>query len=362
MTIEKRASGKYRVQIWDSTLCRKVHVGTYPSLAAAKNAGRQAEIALRTQGFIVKPKDTTLRELCTTVLRESAQLRSTSRDWYAHALKPALRFFGEGQSVRRMTRESVQQYVAWLKRSGKADKTVNGYVKALGTVLEHAVESGYCDANPVRKLRNLPADKRRVGYVRVLTREEHQRLVGAADDGYRVMFSVWPFIGLRRSEMQGLLWEDVDLESGYLHVRRQLREDSTLDVNLKTQKAFRAVRLSTRVVAELGRWKVECPATPLGLVFPTPKRLPQSSRSQFYKVWKRACAAAGLVGVHPHDMRHTFATWNLEAGENPVWVAAQMGHEKPSMTLDTYSHVLSGHHDAGGLRVEQWYDRQVSVA
>ncbi len=172
------------------------------------------------------------------------------------------------------------------------------------------------------------------------------------------MVSIWPFVGLRRSEMQGLTWECVDLTARSLEVRYQLREDGTLDPHLKTPKSARMVHLTVRVVKELAAWKLASRPNDLGLVFPTPRGLPQSSKSQFYKVWNRACEAAGLQGLDSHDLRHCYATWSLAAGENVKRVADQMGHEKPSITLDTYAHLLPD--DSPGLvhKLEVWYDTQ----
>lgn len=360
MTIEKRPNGKYRVRIWSPFEYERVSVGTFSSYASARSAERKAGVELETRGFLEKPKDVNFSGLCDAFLDMSTQIRSTTRDWYRQALKPARRFFGEGHSVRRLTREEAHAYVAWLTNQGKASKTVNGYVKALGAVLEYGVESEYLSANPARRLRNLPENKRASDAIRVLTRDEHERLVEKAPEAYKVMFSIWPLVGLRRAEMQGLAWQDVDFERGTLLVQHQLREDGSLDKRLKTKKSTRRVSLPTHVVTELRMWKLACVPTPLDLLFPTPTGLPQSSKSQFYKVWHRTCDAAGLSGLDPHDMRHTFATWSLVAGETPMWVANQMGHEKPSMTLDTYSHLLPDEETTGVSRLQEWYESQAS--
>ena len=54
----------------------------------------------------------------------------------------------------------------------------------------------------------------------------------------------------------------------------------------------------------------------------------------------RACKAAGVVHRHPHDLRHRFASVKIAEGVPVTVVAAQIGHSRKSLTLDTYSHVL----------------------
>lgn len=276
------------------------------------------------------------------------------------ASRHARRFFGENASARRLSRLDVQRFTQHLVDAGLADKSVNGYIKALGVILEQGVEWGYLDANPARKVRNLPPNKRAKDAIRVISPTEHEALVTAAPPGYRVMFCIWPFVGLRRSEMQGLTWADLDLDTRQLHVRRQLRDDGTLDTNLKTLKSARTVDIPVGVVSELRQWKLKCKPTALDLVFPTPRGLAQSCRSQFYKLWKRVVLSAGLEGVDPHDMRHTFATWSLAAGESARRVADQMGHEKPSMTLDTYSHLLPAEEGKSASKIADWYESQAA--
>lgn len=356
MQIEKRPNGKYRVRVWDQALGRRLNVGTFRTKADATLAGHQAELEMRTVGAVEQRRDITLGELCERYLASNSQLVHTTCDWYRHGLKKARSYFGDKASVRRLSRETVQGYVASLVESGLAPTSVNGYTKALGAVLEQACEWGYRSDNPAHRVRNLPTNKRRDGAIRVVTPAEHKRLVDAAPAEYRVMFSIWPFIGLRRSELQGLTWSCVDLDSRTLEVRCQLREDGTLDPVLKTPKSARTVHLTRCVVNELRAWKLASLPNALDLVFPTKQGRPQRSASHFYKVWNRTCDAAGLEGLNPHDMRHAFATWNLAAGENVKWVAEQMGHEKPSITLDTYAHLLPGDSSRVVHRVEEWYD------
>jgi integrase len=57
-------------------------------------------------------------------------------------------------------------------------------------------------------------------------------------------------------------------------------------------------------------------------------------------VMARACVAAGIPHFHPHDLRHRHASLKLREGVPVTDLAAQLGHSKKSMTLDTYSHVL----------------------
>jgi integrase len=66
----------------------------------------------------------------------------------------------------------------------------------------------------------------------------------------------------------------------------------------------------------------------------------QLSQNEAGSTMRRACTAAGLAHYHPHDLRHRYASVKIAEGVPVTTLAAQLGHSKKSMTLDTYSHVL----------------------
>jgi integrase len=74
----------------------------------------------------------------------------------------------------------------------------------------------------------------------------------------------------------------------------------------------------------------------------TPERrvLPRFTPDVAKNVIARACTAAGIPHFHPHDLRHRYASVKLREGVPVTDLAAQLGHSRKSLTLDTYSHVL----------------------
>ena len=162
---------------------------------------------------------------------------------------------------------------------------------------------------------------------------------------------------MRRGELAGSSWKDLDLERGRLQVTSQRTTDSDGKIITKEPKAGsrRAVALAEHTVAALRRHHVIQPRDRLaagaawadsGLVFvderglgPHPQRLTD--------LFQQAADAAGLARIRLHDLRHTSATLGLVAGVHPRIVQERLGHETISIALDTYSHVLVGmQHDA----------------
>jgi len=155
--------------------------------------------------------------------------------------------------------------------------------------------------------------------------------------------------GLRRSELLGLKWEDIDLKRGMLSVRRAMVrvKGSYVFGDPKTKRSKRTIPLPERVTKELKAWKkrqtVEEVAfdgeyNPLNLVFCN--ELGQPTNPDFIsRSFKKDLETAKLPEIRFHDMRHGHATMLLELGENLKVVSDRLGHSSVAMTGDTYSHV-----------------------
>jgi len=145
--------------------------------------------------------------------------------------------------------------------------------------------------------------------------------------------------GLRRGELLGLKWEDVDLAHGVIHVRRQVyRIDGEVkEVPLKTKNAYRNISISKDAVEMLKEMEKHRTCE---YVFPSPNRGPISPDSVM-NMLHRVLDRAGLPSIRFHDLRHTFATLALQNGVDIKTVSGMLGHFSAGFTLDTYAHVTT---------------------
>lgn len=148
------------------------------------------------------------------------------------------------------------------------------------------------------------------------------------------------FAGLRRGELMGLRWEDVDLADNVIHVRRAWDiQDGPIEP--KTRAGTRDVPIAGVLHDYLDEHKLST-RRDHGLVFGRTAELPFVP----WSVDKRARDAwetAGLDGLTLHEGRHTFASLLIEAGVSAKKVSTYMGHAGVSITLDRYAKLFDRH-------------------
>ena len=153
--------------------------------------------------------------------------------------------------------------------------------------------------------------------------------------------------GARRGEALGLKWSDVDFDRSRLHIRRAIvRGEETTPKNGRGRTVAMSPGLASTLLDLLGQRRAQAlgrgwPETP-EWVFCAETGGPLDSNN-FERSWLRLRRRAQKQGVRPlklHCARHTWASMALASGKSVRWVADQLGHSSPMLTLKTYAHAL----------------------
>ena len=200
--------------------------------------------------------------------------------------------------------------------------------------------------------------------MRALTGSEVHRLLEACENKpWHAIFHTLTWTGLRRSELLGLRWKDVDLLLATLRVVQTLQKLNTGEFiyqEPKTAAGRRTIALSPASCLELRvhRAKQEKDAALLGrplteddLVFGHPDGSPRVP-STLTLAFRRLTRRIGFTGVRLHDLRHTMASLYLQQGVSPKTVAERLGHASVTITLDLYSHCLPGVQEAAAAQFD----------
>lgn len=240
----------------------------------------------------------------------------------------------------------VESLIVKLRGDGLADSTVRNVYAVLRQALDVAVRDGSLGANPVAKVKRPGVARQEARY---LPAPEVARLLEAAKGlRYYVAVLLMASTGLRRGEVCGLAWPDVDLDKGELRVRYTLsRVDGQLVLTEpKTDRSRRRVPLHAGVVTALKGWRKQQVAerlaagdqwTATNMVFCTELGTMVDPRNLLRTV-ELAAQKAGIEKVGAHTMRHSAAVAWLESGVHIKAAADLLGHSSISITGDLYGH------------------------
>ena len=181
---------------------------------------------------------------------------------------------------------------------------------------------------------------------------------------YFALFHTALFTGMRRSELLGLKWKDVDLIFGEVSVTRSLhhlRDGSYVFTEPKSARSRRTIALSPSAILTLKEHKerqaldramLGIPLRDDDLVFSTLEGKPLRPNT-VSRAWTMLAARAGVKVIRLHDARHTHASLMLKAGIHPKIVQERLGHASIQITLDTYSHVAPGLQEAAAVQFDK---------
>jgi integrase len=196
-----------------------------------------------------------------------------------------------------------------------------------------------------------------------LDAEQARRLLEAAcGNRLEALYVLAVTAGLRIGELLGLQWEDMDLYTETLRVRRTKSQAKT-GPTFTTPKngKGRQLRLTRRAAEALKSHKATQNAERLklgdlwednGLVFCTMGGKPLDFRNVATTSFKPLLKKTGLPDIRFHDLRHTCATLLLSRGHHPKLMQELLGYASVAMTLDRYSHVLPGMGDQTATAME----------
>ena len=247
----------------------------------------------------------------------------------------------------KLTANDLEQFYAKLKKSGRlqyqgtlgdgvSDRIVRACHAHCRSALEKALEDGLVHTNVAVGCKIPP---KKAKEMQVLTEEEMQRfLIQAKYDGYFEICLLALTTGMRRGEIMGLQWQDLDFNTGMLEIRRQAYylNGKMQTIEPKTKTSIRTIKLPEAVLNVLKKLKE---TTDSRWMFPSPKvddvpRNPNTLQKKIRKVLERA----DCKRIRFHDLRHTFATTALANGMDIKTLSSIIGHVSSSTTLDIYLH------------------------
>lgn len=352
-SVFKRADGKWSAEVSYrdelGALKRRTVYGRTQTEARAKQRALRAAVQ---NGTPVKPKPVTLAGWIETwiggSLAASDRRQSTIDLYTAVARRHLVTSLGQRQ-LDHLRPSDIEALVVAKRKEGLAPSTVRTIYTVLRAALDIAVRDGLLQTNPAAAVRRPSIPRREASF---LTPRQVRLLLDALrDERIEPVVRLLLATGLRRGEALGLHWADVDLDRRFLRVRWTLsRTSAGLTLGKpKTEKSRRIVPLPAAAVVLLQQHRMRQDEerarageswVEQDFVFTTEIGTPLEPRNVLRRFGVVA-RQAGLDGAHLHTLRHSVASFLIEAGAHIKVVQEHLGHSSFAITADIYSHVTT---------------------
>ena len=354
-SIRRRSNGR-----WEGRYTAGIDPATGKAMQKSVSAKTQAECRERLRQAIRDSQGLTIDHTGDYTVAEWCRL------WYETYSKPNLRFSTAdsykvilekhiipaigGIKLRQLTALHIQQMYNHAKEQGRvrrwekttdlslANSTVRRIHMVLNSCLQQAVKERIIPYNPCESCRVPKLEKKEMT---IIPPEKVGAYLRAAEEyGVLPIFYLELTSGLRRGELLGLQWSDLDPENQLITVNKQLSKinGELVLTTPKTQNSIRKVAVPKRTVELLIAEHEKHPDSPL--MFASPRTGSYWSPDAIGRVHKKLLAMAEIdSSVRFHDLRHTFATLAMQSGVDVKTLASMLGHYSAGFTLDTYTHI-----------------------
>jgi integrase len=373
--IVKRSKNSYSIKI---SIGKDSQSGKYKyQWATVKGTKKEAEKRLSEMlnqidtGNFIKIGKTTVGDYLESWLQEyKANLSPRGYERYRDIIRKHFNPLIGNIKLTQLKPEHLQKHYSDCLDKGLSIGTVRYHHAVIHVALKTALKQGLVGRN-VADAVLVPRMKHHE--MQTWNEEEINRFFETVKESpYYAMFYTALFTGMRRSELLGLKWTDVDLLLSQIHINRglhHLKDGSYILTEPKSEKSRRTIALPPSVTTLLRnhqpKQQFECGM--LGIefgndnyVFGTPEGKPYRPNT-ITRAWETLAKKAGIKAIRLHDARHTHASIMLKQGVHPKIVQERLGHSSIELTLDIYSHVMPGLQEAAAKRFDDLFSSKPEI-
>lgn len=316
-------------------------------------------------GKFIDTDNINVRDYLKLFLQDYAKpnLAATTYEKYYYAAEKISKIIGN-MKLQKLKPIHVQNMMNQLNGQDIKPSTIQSYFRMFSTALNQAIKWQIIMSNPCLAV---SAPRQKKEKMTILNPEQIQQLIGASKE--HVLYPVIMLglmCGMRRGEILGLTWDNIDLISGkiFIHSNMVQAGEEIIIKDTKTATGSRSVDISRKLIEFLKTIKKQQLENKLlfGEKYQDNnfvcKRMDGTTFRPDYipGAFKKLLVKAGLPEIRFHDLRHTHASMLLLAGENPKVVQERLGHSSIMITLDTYSHLIPSMQKSAADRMEGLVD------
>ena len=313
-------------------------------------------------GLNVKPSHTAFGQFLNDWLGRyvSKRVRDSTMDGYRQRAKHIVDGLGDVSIVDLRPDHLIEYYDS--KLSNLSASTITKHHHLIVDCLSDAVKWNLVARNVGIAVEPPRAPKKEMRALSVS--ETHRFLDTCTTESWRTIFHTLIWTGIRRSELLGLQWNDLDLDMALMTIRRslvRLQNGTYVTDEPKTSSGARSLDLAPSTCLLLKQHRADqerdvellgIPSSQANFVFGHPDGTPRTP-STVTQQFRRFASRAGLSGVRLHDLRHTHASLMLQQGTDIKTISTRLGHSSVAFTMDTYAHLLPGMQKAAMEKFEE---------
>ena len=349
----------YQAQAYDARTGRQLW-RTFDTISAAKLWRQDAQVALR-RGTMRPPTATTVADAAKVLIagahdgtildRSGKPYKPSTARGYGQLLRAYILPTLGAQKLSEVRRRDVQDFVDELRALGLAPSTIANILDPLRVIFRRATRRDEIAIDPTDNL-DLPAIRGRRD--RIESPERAHEYLAVLPDSERAFWAVALFCGLRRGELRGLQWSDIEFDVGVIRVERSW-DPVKGPIDVKTGAGRRAVPMAFVVRRELTAHKARTSRDAEDLVFGRTATEPffaSTIRSRANAAWQKA----GLEPITPHEARHCAISYFIAAGLDWKQISTWAGHGDVRQTWNRYGHLVPGGEREAAERLSAYLD------
>ena len=245
-----------------------------------------------------------------------------------------------------ITPANISALLLSMQSQGKAHATCVKVYTILHSLFKMAYMSDVVTTNPMDKVERPRPRKGELKEkdVEAYTTEEVQRIFAALESEplkWRVLLRLLIDTGIRRGECCGLQWQNIDFKANTITIAGNLCYTPQKGIYLDTPKSgkVRTIDVDPEIIALLRELRLEQASQAISTYVFTQQNSPEpmhpQSPARYMQKFSKRC---GVSGLHPHKLRHTFASIAITNGADVASVSEKLGHSDKAVTLRMYTH------------------------
>lgn len=269
---------------------------------------------------------------------ERATLRSY-KGHFTHHIEPKI---GD-LLLKDFTAADVQDFLDELPGNISRSMTRKVLV-SLRSILSTAQSRDLIDRNVAREIK-LRRNGRNDKEIIIPTKAQIKQLIDSAPARHKPLVITALLTGMRSSELRGLSRDHVDLDKGFIHVKKRADRYNEMGAP-KSRAGIRTIPMAPSVLSTLQEWRQRCPKGELNLVFPNGAGNVEGHANIYHRMFKPLMISCDLVDADGkplfgfHSFRHAAASLFIEQGWNAKRIQVLLGHSSVNMTFDVYGHLF----------------------